>query len=201
MEINTKQELVDKLNSYASTPDDAVIRCKEKIKNALLENIKLLFSLHNVKLEKEMFNENGNIDSSGEIDQYFGYTIRPYLFIPETQTNAENFLCYTVSFDTMPKYNKLEYYMEVIFTILVDQKDIIDESTGLSRHDLIASILREDFNWSNIFGTQCNLIENKESVTDTNYIVRTLTFRCTSLNGILNTSNNKTSVINNVVRR
>lgn len=201
MEIIKKEQLIEKLNSYAITPDDNVIKCKEAIKQALLYNNELLYSLHNIELESELFDENGIIDPYGERDRYFGYVIRPYLFVPETQTKAENLLCYTVSFDSIPQNNKIEYYMEIIFTILVDHKDIIDESTGLARHDLIASILRERFNWSNIFGTQCNLIENKESVTDTNYIVRTLTFRCTLLNGILNTSNNETFVINNVVRR
>ena len=35
-EIKTKQELLDKLRAYASTPDDENIRYKNTIKNTLL---------------------------------------------------------------------------------------------------------------------------------------------------------------------
>ena len=66
-------------------------------------------------------------------------------------------------------------------------KDRTDKSTGIPRHDLIASIIRERFNWSSIFGMQTHLISSKESVTDNNYLVRTLIFQVLDLNGIVNT--------------
>lgn len=47
----------------------------------------------------------------------------------------------------------------------------MDKLTGIPRHDLIASIIRERFNWSNIFGMQTHLISSRESTTDNNYIV------------------------------
>ena len=50
----------------------------------------------------------------------------------------------------------------------------MDELTGIPRHDLIASIIRAKFNWSNILGMQLKLVYNKESITDNNYVVRTL---------------------------
>ena len=65
--------------------------------------------------------------------------------------------------------------------------DIIDKSTAIPIHDLIASIIRERFNWSSIFGMQTHLISSKESITDSNYLVRTLIFQVLDLNGIVNT--------------
>jgi len=70
----------------------------------------------------------------------------------------------------------------------------------ISTDDLIASIIRERFNWSNIFGTQCRLVSNKETITDANYVTRTLIFELTVPNSVVNTDNGTTRVINNVVR-
>ena len=80
-------------------------------------------------------------------------------------------------------------------------KDRTDKLTGIPRHDLIASIIRERFNWSSIFGMQTHLISSKESVTDNNYLVRTLIFQIVDTNGIVTTQNGKTSVTNYQLRR
>ena len=71
----------------------------------------------------------------------------------------------------------------------------------IPRHDLIASIIRDRFNWSNIFGMQTHLISSKESTTDNNYLVRTLVFQVVDTNGIHTTTDNKTTVNNYQLRR
>ena len=74
--------------------------------------------------------------------------------------------------------------------------------TGQSRADLIGAILREKFNWSNIFGLQCKIVSNQEDIKDTNYISRTLILESTKPNGITKTSpKGNTMVINNCVKR
>ena len=207
--LTTKDELLNKLRAYADTPDDDNIRYKEKIHDALLNNAELLYALNNKELEPELFDgDKLNIDEEtgellGEVDRYFGdnSNIRPYLFIPETQTEVKHFICYQVSFDELPRYNDLQKYTNITFNIFVHGKDAMDKLTGIPRHDLIASIIRERFNWSNIFGMQTHLISSKESVTDNNYLVRTLIFQIIDTNSILNTNNGITKVINNDVRR
>ena len=47
---------------------------------------------------------------------------------------------------------------------------------GAARKDLIAGILIDKFNGSNIFGNQLKLISDKPSVTDNSYSTRTLVF-------------------------
>lgn len=103
-------------------------------------------------------------------------------------------------FDSTPLYNKVEKYLQIVFYIFVNGQDAIESTTGLCRHDLIASMLREKFNWTNIFGTQCRLVSNIENITDNYFLTRTLTLECNVLNSIVKTNSNKTSVINNVVR-
>lgn len=213
-----KEDLLNKLRAYATTPDDETTQYKEKIKQALMKSPELLYALHEEELETELFieteDEDGNkitvlnIDKEtgellGEVDRYFGESanIRPYLHIPETQTTVRHYVCYQVMFDELPRYNDTQKYTQITFTIFVNGKDREDESTGLPRHDLIASIIREKFNWSNIFGMQTHIVSSKESTTDSNFIVRTLVFQLVDTNGIVETKNGITSVNNYKVRR
>ena len=207
--LTTKEELLNKLRAYADTPDDDNIRYKEKIHDALLNNAELLYALNNEELESELFDGNElNIDEEtgellGEVDRYFGdnSNIRPYLFIPDTQTDVKHYVCYQVAFDELPRYSNIQKYTEITFNIFVNGKDRTDKLTGIPRHDLIASIIREKFNWSNIFGMQTHLISSKESITDNNYLVRTLIFQITDVNSITYTQlGEKASYINKIGR-
>lgn len=210
-DIITKEDLLGKLQAYTSTPDDETVLYKEIIKKALIKMPELLYALHEKDLESELFDDDGNInwdeethEPLGEWDSYFGETanIRPFLFIPQTQTTVRNFLCYQVGFDELPRYSEEQKYTQITFTILVHGQDAIDKSTGIPRHDLIASILRARFNWTNTFGRQGKLISSKESMTDTNYVVRTLVFQITDTNGITTTPyKGKTAVTNYQLRK
>jgi hypothetical protein len=156
----------------------------------------------NCKINWELNEDTGEYEPLGEWDRYFSDTsrnanIRPYLFIPDAQTEARHYICYQVAFNEMPRYNNIEKYTNITFTIFVYGNDRIDKFTGIPRHDLIASIIRERFNWSNIFGMQTKLISSKESTTDNNYLVRTLVFQILDLNGIVYTPYGQETTIRN----
>lgn len=206
----TKNDLLNKLRAYKTTPDDDIILYKQKIKNALLSNPCLLYALNEKELESELFDKNGNInwewndelndyEPLGEWDRYFGENsnIRSSLFIPETQTKVKHYLCYQVGFDELPRYSPMYKYTEITFTIFVHGDDRVDKFTGLQRHDLIASIIRERFNWSSIFGLQTKLVSSKESTTDNNYVVRTLVFQIYDPNSTVYTPYGENSYIRN----
>lgn len=206
----TKDDIFKKLRAYAENPDDDNIRYKNIIKKSLLNCPELLYSLHAKELESELFDEDGNLNIDketgellGEVDRYFGDQsyIRPDLFIPDTQTKVNSYVCYQVMFDEMPRYSNIQKYTEITFNIFVNGQDRTDKLTGIPRHDLIASIIRERFNWSNIFGMQTHLISSKESVTDNNYLVRTLVFQIVDTNGIVTTNGKTKSVTNYQLRR
>lgn len=190
-------ELLQKLRAYTETPDDDSIRFKQKIKESLLQCPELLYVLNNPDYEAELFDDDGILMEDGEWDSYFGDNIRPYLFFPETQTDAKNFVCYKIEFTDTPRENFLMKYGTITFVVLADNKTINDKLTGIARHDLIAAIIREKFNWSNIFGTQCSLVSDREGYTDNNFITRTLVFELTKLNGAVRTKNGKSILINN----
>lgn len=187
--IKIEQDIISQFLELKKSTDNDNVKCKEKIKKAFLENDELIYALHNNEL------------SDCENDEYFGVNILPYVIIPETQTNVKHYVCYTTNFDDYPKYNNIQKYMTVKFTIMCDVRDIIEPNTGLARHDLIASIIQDRFNWSNIFGFQCKLISDKESTSDSDYATRQLIFQQTTLNSISKTTNKVTQVINSTVRR
>ena len=204
--FTTKDELLNKLRAYADTPDDDNIKYKNIIRKALLNCPELLYALNNNELEPELFDEDGNLlidedtgELLGEVDRYFGdnSNIRPSLFIPDTQTTVNSYVCYQVMFDELPRYQNIYKYNEIIFNIFVNGKDRTDKLTGIPRHDLIASIIRERFNWSSIFGMQSKLISSKESTTDNNYVVRTLIFQIEDTNNIVYTPFDENSYIRN----
>ena len=204
--LTTKEELLNKLRAYADTPDDDNIKYKDIIKKALLNCPELLCALNNKELESELFDDDGNLlidkdtgELLGEVDRYFGdnSNIRPSLFIPDTQTTVNSYVCYQVMFDELPRYQNIYKYNEIIFNIFVNGKDRTDKLTGIPRHDLIASIIRERFNWSSIFGMQSKLISSKESITDNDYVVRTLIFQIEDTNSIVYTPFDENSYIRN----
>lgn len=210
----TKNDLLNKLRAYKTTPDDENIQYKKKIEKALMLNPCLLYALNEKSLESELFDDDGNInwewnedtkeyEPLGEWDRYFGSdsNIRPFLFIPDTQTEVKHYICYQVSFQDTVRYQPGLKETQVTFTIFVHGNDRMDKLTGIPRHDLIASIIRERFAWSNIFGMQTHLVSSKESTTDNNYLVRTLVFQVVDTNGIHKTTDKKSSIMNYGIRR
>lgn len=199
----TKDDIVAKYNDYTETCDDDVIRFKQKIKENLLKCPELLYALNWHEFENELFNPDGTLNEDGEWDRYFGTAIKPYMIFPDTILDTQTYVCFTVHFENLPRYNDRQYYYQISFIILCHGENAIDRNSGIPRHDLIGSIIRERFNWSNIFGTQCHLVKNTESITDSknNFLTRTMIFQGVAPNALVNTINGSPQTINHLVRR
>lgn len=141
--ITTKIDLLNKIKEYKSAPDDENIQYKKKIEKALLTRPDLLYALNEKSLETELFDDDGNVnwewnneigeyEPLGEWERYFGSNsnIRPFLFIPDTQTEVKHYICYQVSFDEMPRYQDTLKYTNVTFTIFVHGNDRNDTATN-----------------------------------------------------------------------
>ena len=165
-----KQYLID----LKKKPNEDDIRYKEIIKQKLLEDDILIWLLNNKELE----------DAESENDEYFGINILPMFIMPDTQTDVQNFLCYEMSFDEDARFNSAIKYQNIYFYILCHQKNGIVEEIGAARQDLIAGVLIDKFNGSNILGTQLKLISDKPSVTDSKYTTRTLIFEQKTTNSL-----------------
>lgn len=184
----TPEELRE-LKDFKVSVDNDDIRFKEIIKKKLLANNKILYVLSDKTLE----------EAGAEPDEYFGRNILPYYMILDTQTDVQNFICYEISYDEMSKYNNIFKCNQIIFYILCHLKNGIDKATNIARHDLLAALILEEFNWTNYFGNQIHCVEDKPSIVDTNYACRTLIFEMETLAGITKTKNKKTKVVTSEV--
>lgn len=171
--ISDRAELLALKNSIDS--DD--IKVKEQIKKVLLDNKYIIHVLHNKDLEK----------SDAEVDDYFGVNIFPYYMIEPTQHSSENFVCYEVSYDELNRYNKVVKVLKIIFYVLCEQKNLIDAETGVARHDMLAALIQDQFNYTNFFGSTIKLVSDVPSVVDSSYACRTLIFEQTTDNNVVKT--------------
>jgi hypothetical protein len=198
----TKAEMITGLQKYYSSPDDDTIRIKNKIKEMLLGSPQLLWALNNQEYEAELFNDDGTLNVTGEWDVYYGDTslIRPFLFIPETQDVVANYICFQTSTDENMRYAPKMKYFVITFTIIVHEKDSIDKETGIQRHDLIGSIIRELMAWSSLSMANAIPIYENESVTDNNYITKVLRYRISLPNNLVVTDDRGSEFVNKTKR-
>ena len=176
-----------RLATYKYVTDCDNVRIKETIKRKLLNNDDIIHVLDNKKLQS----------AEAENDEYFGVNILPYYMITPTQTESKNFICFTVGYRDVSKYNDLVKLLHITFVILCEQKNIKDRDTGIARHDLLAALIQNEFNYTNFFGRKLQLIQDEESVVDTNYACRTLTFVQITDNNVTKTHNDKITRIAN----
>lgn len=137
-ELITKDDLLEKLRLFSTCPDDDNVIFKQRIERALIGCPELLYAINEKSLEKELFNDDGTINYDGEWDRYLSDSyhdgnIRPYLFIPDTQEDVKNYICYQTNFEDTPRYNAIEKYALIYFTIFIHAEDRIDISTGIPR--------------------------------------------------------------------
>lgn len=197
--FSTKNEMLVNLRAYMEEPDDDAIRLKEKVKARLLNCPELLWSLNaGSQYEAVLFDDDGNLLTTGEWDIYYGENafIRPFLFIPETQDTVANYLCFQVSTEENMRRNDEMKYFVITFTILVHEKNAIDKEVGIARHDLIASIIRELMAWSSITMSHAVPIFESEGTTDNNYITKVLKFQASLPNNLVVTKKGVTSFVN-----
>lgn len=185
----------NKLLSFKQNYDSDDIRVKEKIKQLLLENRYIIHVLNNKELE----------ENDCEPDEYFGVNILPYYMVSPTQTDVENFLCFEIQYDESSsfRYNKSHSSLNstvknlrIVFYILCNNKNIIDKETGIARHDLLAALIQDQFNWTNYFGSKIMLVSDVPNIVDNNYASRVLTFEQTTDNNIVKTGENGPRLIN-----
>lgn len=172
--MNLSDKQIAELRAYRNKADEDDIRYKEVIKKMLIENDKIIYLLHNEELEK------ADVDS----DEYLGVNILSYYMINPTQSSVSNFLCFETSFSEVSKYNSVIKNQQIIFYILCHHADIVEKYTNTARHDLMAAVLIDMFQGSNILGTQLKLLSDTPSVVDTDYACRTLVFEQQTLNSL-----------------
>lgn len=149
--------------------NDDIIEMKRQIKQKLIADTDILEALHNPDID---------IDSP---DEFLDTNIFGFIRIPTTQDTVRNFICFIVDDVEEHRFNEVMKTQYIQFTTICHLSDMKTEY-GIDRHDLLGYLIRDTFNWTNLFGLQFKLVYNKESTIDSDYYCRTLKFEATKPN-------------------
>ena len=153
--------------------NDDIIEMKRMIKQKLIEDTDILKALNNKAID---------IDSP---DEFLDNNIYGFIRIPKTQDTVRNFICFTVDDIEENRFNEVMKTQYIQFNCICHLDDM-KTAYGIDRHDLLGYLVRDIFNWTNMFGLQFKLIYNKESTIDSDYYCRTLKFEATKPNSLNN---------------
>lgn len=160
---------------------DDIFRYKYKIMKMLTSNQDILHALHNDELcgKDEIING----------DLYRDVCIFDFLKLPDLKDEVNNYICFEVN-DT-GHGNMLA--KRIIFRT-VSHKDDHKTDWGISRQDLLASIIKNEFDWSNVFGMHLEKESDVGSIADDDFYYREIVYKTS-------TPNNTYNKINNINRR
>ncbi len=180
---------IQNLRAFRDSLDNDNIKLKQQIKKKLLSDKYIIHVLNNKELEK----------ADAEPDDYFGVNILPFYILPDTQTKVDNFICFETSNEVKYSMNynaSVRKTQQITFTILCNDKNDIDKETSLPRHDLLAALIQNMFNYEVFLGGRWILVSDRASVTDTHYLMRTLLFQQETDNNLVKTIDGKPRIIN-----
>lgn len=174
------------LRNIRTAIDSDNVKIKEQIKQRLINNKYIIKVLNNKELE----------ESEAEPDDYFGICILPYYTIVPVQSKTENFVCYETSFDEISRFNKTVKLQQITFHILCHRDNIVEKTTSLARHDLLAALIQDEFNYTTCCGPKMQLVSDRPGNTDNDYATRTLIFEQSTDSNIVKTRNGVASIVN-----
>ena len=151
--------------------NDDIVEMKRLIKQKLISDTDILEALHNPNID---------IDSP---DEFLDSNIYGFLRIPQTQDTVKNFICFTVDDIEDNRFNEVMKAQYIQFNAICHLDEMKTEF-GIDRHDLLGYLIRDTFNWTNIFGLQFKLIYNQEKTMDSDYYCRILKFEATKPNSL-----------------
>lgn len=145
---------------------DGIIHSKNIILNDIYKDNDIFELLHNTELEK--------LNSPHE--DYFNVNIFNFLKIPDAQSTVKNFICFEVDDINVSYSNKIMTLRQITFRV-ISHKDDVETIYGISRHDLLAALIKERFQWSNILGPQLKKTYDAGKVAENGYYYRTIYFQ------------------------
>lgn len=156
---------------------DDIFRYKYKIMKMLTSNQDILRTLHNDKLAGKDEVING--------DLYRDVCIFDFLKLPDLKDEVKNYICFEINdtcFGDMVE-------KRIVFRT-VSHKDDHKTDWGISRQDLLASILKNEFDWTNVFGMHLEKERDSGSIADDEFYYREIVYKTKTSNNSYNKINN-----------
>ena len=187
LEQLTNEQIENDLRSYRTIIDSDNIRIKNMIKNKLESNPYIKYALNHVKHDD---------DYDEDDDDNITSNILPYYAVFDTQTEVDNFLCFETSYDELQRHNGTFKLQQIIFYVLCHSRSVNDSTLGMARHDLISALLKDQFDYTDIFGMKIHCVSDKPGLVDSRYVSRTIVFEAITDNNIVKTVNGVPRLIN-----
>lgn len=179
------QEMIDIIERSHRQGDglayDDIDSYKYIIMDILTKNQDILKTLHNPDFEKEDKKVNGLLNG----DLYKDVNIFNFLKIPKTQSTVKNFICFEVDDMEQVRYNEALITKNITFRTVANEADIKTD-WGIARQDLLAMIIKNEFDWSNVFGMHVSKIYDRGRVSEDGYYYRELIYETTVPNNLVN---------------
>lgn len=154
---------------------------KHLIMKILCSNQDILNTLHNKDLEEKYISKDGIING----DAYRNVNIFSFLKVPDSQSIVKNFICYEVDDIEIPRYNDHMIVKNITFRT-ISHEDDYKTDWGINRQDLLAAIIKTEFDWNNIFGTHIKKIYDKGRIAENGYYYREFIFESMTPNNLAN---------------
>ena len=172
------QNMQDIINRSIDEKSDAnvddIFRYKYKIMKMLTSNQDILHTLHKDEFIQEDEELNG--------DLYKDVCIFDYLKLPDLKSDVRNFICFEVN-QTGSYDSRIN--TRIIFRTVSHQDDCKTD-WSISRQDLLAAIIKCDFDWTNALGMHLEKDGDTGGIADGGYYYREITYTVSSPNNILN---------------
>lgn len=187
------------LKSYIEDSQDDNNKLKHEVFEKLARNKYICHVLNNEALE----------DEDAEPDDYLYENIIPYEIIHPTQVKVKNFICVLTRQTELYRYDKAIKLQQIIFKIYCEQANGMVNSEfpeskntliplGMARHDLIAALIKTEFNYYPLSCGKIRLVQDTEDATDTDYATRMLIFECYTDANLTKNINGQQQMINKV---
>ena len=157
----------------ANVEYDDIELYKYKIMQMLTEDTDLISALHNHEL------------AGHKGDDYRFVNIFNFLKIPDTQSTVKNFVCFEVNDVEQPRYTEGLMKKYIIFRT-VSHEDDVQTAYGIARQDLLALIIKNKFDWSQVFGMHIEKIHDNGKISENGYYYREFIYETTATNNLVN---------------
>lgn len=164
---------------------DDIDSYKYIIMDVLTKNQDILKTLHNKELEQEDKKINGLLNG----DLYRDVNIYNFLKIPDTQSVSKNYICFEVDDMEQLRYNEAFITKNITFRTVCFEDDVKTD-WGIARQDLLAMIIKNEFDWSNIFGMHISKSYDRGRISEDGYYYRELIYETTVPNNLVNKAKN-----------
>jgi hypothetical protein len=148
---------------------DEIARYKHKVMTELTSNIDILSTLHNNDLESKLNWEHPNGD------MYRNVNIFDYMKLPSLKDEIENYICFEVS--TLASYSNDFTNVNVVFRTVSHVNDMRTD-WGIQRHDLLALIIKNQFDWTKVFGKTLHKVSDVGKIGEDDFYYREIVYQC-----------------------